>query len=91
MFTCLASLYSAWERERRAPAWEVEQLRQELAETRRELAALQAVVKAHRVQAHARTAERQLAGLMAPGDVDLVAARVVSWMERGGAVASESL
>lgn len=85
VFTCLASLYSSWERERRERAWEVEQLRRELVETRRELAALQVVVKAQRAQLHARSADRQLAaGQMAPGDVDLVAARVMSWMERGG-------
>ena len=84
VFTCLASVYSELSQQQREQAWQVEQLRQELSETRRELAMLQAVVKGHRAQAHAQTVDRRLAGQLTPGDVDLVAARVVSWMERGG-------
>ena len=73
-FTSTSLLYVTMSRNQQEQSWQVEQLRQEVA-------ALHTVASACR--ADGRLAAQRGVGQLSPDDVDLVAARVLSWLRRG--------
>jgi hypothetical protein len=78
-FTSTVLLYVGLSRGQQEQSWQMEQMRQELS-------ALHTVVSACRAEGHAQAGERgrgaRRVSQLSPEDVDLVAARVVSWMQR---------
>jgi hypothetical protein len=73
-FTSTSLLYVTMSRNQQEQSWQVEQLRQEVA-------ALHTVASTCRVDG--RLATGRGVGQLSPDDVDLVAARVLSWLRRG--------
>jgi hypothetical protein len=78
-FTSTVLLYVGMSRGQQEQSWQLEQLRQEVS-------ALHTVVSACRAEGHALAGERgrgaRGVSQLSPEDVDLVAARVLSWMRR---------
>ncbi|WP_257461753.1 hypothetical protein [Archangium lipolyticum] len=87
-FTSTALLYMSMSRAQAEQSWQLEQLRQEVS-------ALHAVVSSCRTEGYSLATERRrvagqpgrAASILSPEDVDLIAARVVSWMKRAEAPA----
>jgi hypothetical protein len=75
-FTSTSLLYVTLSRNQQEQSWQVEQLRQEVA-------SLQTVVSACRADARLAGQAQHGGSQLSPEDVDLVAARVLSWLRRG--------
>jgi hypothetical protein len=76
-FTSTSLLYVTMSRNQQEQSWQVEQLRQEVA-------ALHTVASACRAEGRLAAGPAQPGGSqLSPDDVDLVAARVLTWLRRG--------